>query len=250
MAAFPKYHELICNTYTPTFIASSEPCVLQSYPLVTKSRLQAGGTLFRSVKDGGATNVNDIHLQCVVIPISDSGGVVTQSVDFTITDADGIVTNIPTITQTINLSSSPDTCIQSGFAQLRTELSTNNDVEMPEDDSNDIVPTESDPGGSGTGWVIADESLCMLTSFSGFMSGGEVISDVGTGSIRTGPAYTLFNIARAETEDDGGNTDITKLVEWDGDGWIDYPSPLYEPSYDINGNVVAPHPDCPNPAPI
>jgi len=241
MAAFPKYHELICDTYTPTFVASSAPCVLPSYPLVTKSRLLAGGTLFRSVANGGEADVNQIILQCVVTTVSNVAGLLIQTVDFTITDQDSVVTNIPQFTQQIDTSGSPNVCIPgfNGFTQLRTALNSNGDIDMPLDDT------------SGSGWKqVDDEGFCMLTAFGPWNMADATVLPDGTSAIRTGPSYTLGFIIRAETDSDGGSTEVNAITEWDGSNWVAHPSPLFEPAYDANGDVITPHPDCPNPTPI
>lgn len=238
MAAFPKYHELICDTYTPNFTAGPTPCTLPSYPLVTKSRLQAGGTLFRSVQTGGAANVNNITLQCVVTPVSTVGFVVTENVDFTITDPFGVVYNIPTITQIYD-GGSPEVCIQNGFSQLRTALNSNPVVDMPLDDT------------VGSGWTAAmNESFCLITAFGPTNMAGATVLPDGSGTIRTGPAYTLAHIVDAETGATGEVTTVDAISEWDGDQWVAHPSALYEPALDANGDVITPHPDCPNPTPI
>lgn len=237
MAAFPKYHELICDTYTPNFTAGPTPCTLPSYPLVTKSRLTAGGTFFRSTQTGGAANVNNIILQCTITPVSVVGSIVTENVDFTITDSFGVVTNIPTITQ-IHDTGSPEVCVQSGYAQLRTALNSNNEVDMPLLDTPAVWDQST------------DEGFCMLTAFGPTnMTGATVLPD-GSGAIRTGPAYTLAHIVQAETGDAGEITDINAISEWDGVQWVANPSPLYAPAIDANGDVITPHPDCPNPTPI
>ncbi len=239
MAAFPKYHELICNTYTPTFTAGPQPSILQSTNQVTKSRLLAGGTFFRSVKDGATGSVNNIILECVVIPVSVIGNIVTEDVVFTITDDMGNITTLPTITQQLNAGSPTTICIQSGFAQLRSSLISNPDVVMPLDDS------------ASSGWLQSvNEAFCFITSFGPTnMSGASVLPD-GDSSIRTGPTYTLFHTVQAETGSKGQITDVNSISEWDGIGWGAYPSPLVEPAYDVNGNIIIPHPDCPNPPTI
>jgi len=240
MAAFPKYHELICDTYTPNFTAGPAPCVLPSIQTATKSRLQAGGTFFRSHTDAGTDEVNTIKLRCVVTPISIISGVRTESVVLTITPPTGSAYSLPAITQVINESVSPDVCVGlSGFAQLRTALTSDNYVDMPVDDS------------GGSGWVVADEAYCMITAFIETPMAGALPASGAAPTGRTGPAYTLLHVGDIEDQANGSvSIAVNRLSEWDGTQWIGHPSQLFEPAYDADGNVIAPHPACPNPPPI
>jgi len=245
-AAFPKYHELICDDYTPDFIAGPTPCALPSVQTATKARLEAGGTFFRSVEDGGTADVNQIKLQCIVTPITIDvpAGEVWSSVDFIITNPDNVVTNIPTFTQKIDVSGSPNVCVYNGFAHLRAALTSNGVVNMPVDDSA--------IAGAGSGWKqIDDEGFCMLTTFGPTNMAGSLPSTPASPTGRTGPTFTLLHVGDIE---EGAKGEITiavnRLSEWDGTKWIGHPSDLFEPAYDANGDVIAPHPDCPNPTPI
>lgn len=213
-ALFPKYHELICNTYTPVFVAGPSPCTLQSGD-TTRSRLADGGTLFRSVENGSTSNVNNIILECIVTPTIGN----VQEVVFKITDPLGAVTTLPTFTQEYDALAAPDPiCFESGISQLRATLATNLVVTMPTID--DIQPWDA----------ITDDSECLLTSFGPTnLSGAAVLPD-NISPIRTGPAFTLYHVGSAEESATGlPLTVVNTLSEWDGTQWIAHPSTLYDP---------------------
>ena len=216
---FPKYHKLICDTYTPDFTASGTPCTLQTGSGYTKSRLLKGGTFFRSIQTGATSNVNNIHLTCVVTDVTVIGSpptnIITENVDFTITDVLGQVTTLPTFQQAI-FTGSPIACVENGFDNLRTKmgLSGQSVIEIPNSDAD------------GSGWIIADEEECMLTSFD-FDMGGAVVLDNGSSTMRTGPAFTLFYISTMETTATGGITTVDTISEWDDVQWLPHPSTLY-----------------------
>jgi len=217
---FPKYHELVCDTYTPNFAASGEICVLQTTKEVTKARKEAGGTFFRSVKDGGSGNVNNITLECLVTAGSPPG---TDNVVFKITDIDAIEVVDRTV-YTIEFtqdSGSPCSIGDDGIKKLRGILNAGSPnypypVIMPEVDN-------EQPWDAAT-----QDAHCTIAEFTPAVSmGGAKVLPDGSVSIRTGPAFTLFHIQTAETGTKGEITDVNALSEWDGVQWIAYPSELY-----------------------
>ena len=264
MAGFPKYHELICDTYTPDFTASSTPCTLQT-TTESRSRLVGGGTFFRSVDVQTAYDVDNIKLECTVTAAPSEGDNSVDDVEFKVTDAFSVVTtyNFQQKYDTVEMS-----CTLNGVSQLRSLLSNNPIVNMP------ILDTQQ-PWNSSI-----DDSDCLLSSFgSTNMSGGNG-PPVPTIAVRTGPAYSLFHISDSEIvtitftvatlaerlalssaqvtdvahqtggpeagyyiltginpanesdwtsidPNDGTLQPTNKVVEWDGDNWITYPSTLY-----------------------
>jgi hypothetical protein len=224
MASFPKYHELICNTYTPDFTAGSTSCTLQSAPLVTKSRLVAGGSFFRSVKDGGTGNVNAIVLECILTP---RGG--SPDVDdgiLRITNVDGTIQDVPFVQK---YGGGSPHCIINGVDALRTALSGNTIVTMPLLD--DVQPWDAS----------TNDAACEMSAFGPTPMGGATVLPDATAAIRTGPAYSLFHVLQAETGDKGEITDVDAISEWDGTEWVAHPSPQYE--LDSDGNIT-PDPGC------
>ena len=238
-AIFPKYHELICKTYTPDFTASGTPCTLQSAALVTRSRLPIGGTFFRSKQNGSVGDVNKIRLKCEITDVTVVGSpptnIITEDVVFTITDQRpdvDVVTILPTFQQRL-FTGSPIKCVENGFDNLRTALVGNLLVTMPADDTSDSASGDPDIDLNlqASGWVLADEDECFLTSFESNLTGATVLTLAGSPAIRTGPAFTLFHINGAETENDGGITTLNGVSEYDGTQWIAYPSTLYDPDF-------------------
>ncbi len=215
-ALFPKYHELICNTYTPPFVAGTSPSLIGSGD-ITRSRLVAGGTFFRSVDVLFASNVNDIILQCVVVFTGIEGtDTNVYDVDFTITDPVGNITIIPTFTQKYNTDI--NSCVQNGVSILRSLLASNSIVNMPTTDVQQSWNASS------------NDSDCLLSSFGPTkMSGGAGVP-TDTDSIRSGPAFTLFHVYESEENNANGSlTLLNQMIEWDGTQWINHPSTLYSP---------------------
>ena len=214
---FPKYSEYVCNTYPDNgFEASGENCVLQTSPEVTKARLIAGGTFFKSVKDGGSGNVNNITLECIVTAGSPPG---TDNVVLNITDVDGSIQPI-SFTQ---IGGSP--CGENGINNLRDILNAGSPtypyaVMMPEID--DVQSWDA----------ATQDAECVITNFGPIKMGtglsvvAKVLPD-GSADIRTGPTFTLFHIQKAETGNTGEVTTVDAVSEWDGAQWITYPSELY-----------------------
>jgi len=218
---FPKYHKLVCDTYTPDFTATGENCVLQTVEEVTKARLVQGGTFFRSVKDGGSGDVNNIMLECVVAAGSPPG---TDNVVFKITDIDAIEVVDRTV-YTIEFtqdSGSPCSIGDDGIKKLRDVLNAGSPnypypVIMPEVDN-------KQPWDAST-----QDAHCTIAEFTPAVSmGGATVLPDGSVSIRTGPSFTLFHIQNAETGNKGEITAVDALSEWDGVQWIAYPSELHE----------------------
>jgi len=243
MASFPKYNPLICGNYSPNFTAGAVPCTLQSVARVARARLLAGNTFFRSVQTAAFVDVNSINLNCTVTPLGIVGTVQSEQVDLIITDEFGVVNPTISIIQEIDLGS-PTTCISHGPSLLRAALTGNPSVIMP----------PSDDGDGGSGWSIVGPTPpnlepCFIIPFNANLSGGIGLPPGGDGSsIRTGPTFTLMHIQEAETGPAGEiDINVNEISEWDGTQWIAHPSSLHNVAIDAQGNIIAPHPDCPNP---
>ena len=242
MAAFPKYSKYICNTYPDNgFVAGPQSCVLPSGD-VKRSRLAAGGSFYRSVETGATSDVNNISLTCTVTFRETVGDIDFYDVVFDYTDDTGAPQ--PTITVEQRYDTLNTIYTLNGITQLRAALSGNSIVRMPTDDS----------GTAGSGYTSVSDAD-HISSFSGTMSGGLQLpvsggSPVDLDTIRTGPTYTLAHIAQSDTAENGDWVDINAISEWDGSQWTEHPSSLHEPFIDGNGDVVVPHPDCPNPPEI
>lgn len=208
---FPKYHELICDTYTPNFVAGATPCTMSSEN-VSRSRLVAGGTFFRSIEHGAVYPNNSIILECIVTLVSDISDIQTYDVVFNVTDKDGIVTPY-TFQQKYN--SDLSTCITNGVTTLRDKLATNPIVNMPIIDV--IEPWDA----------ATDDNPCLLTSFSKTALDGGVGLPIPPPTIRTGPTFTLYHANLWDGNDDGTSKMYNKIFEWDGVQWIAHPSILY-----------------------
>ena len=221
MAAFPLYSPLICPNifYKPDFLAGSTPCTLQSGD-VTRSRLLIGGSFFRSTEAAGNDNVNGILLTCTVTLIDTTGDIETYDVDFDYTDANGTPLTTITVAQVYNT----DTLIYTtnGIDSLRAALVGNLIVTMP---TVDVANTET-----GWGGYNSSSDSDHITAFTQTPMEDALTLPTGPSGIRTGPTYTLYHIARADTAADGSWEDINAISEWDGVNslWIAHPSTLYE----------------------
>ena len=210
MAAFPKYHELICNTYTPDFTAGPASCVLQT-GVEKRSRRVAGGSFFRSV-EVGSTN-NGIEIECIVTP--DVGN--SENVEFKYTDQNGNPQTPITFAQEYDAIGTPPSCLLNGINQLRAALAGNSILTMP------TIDTQQ-PWNS-----TLDDAECKLTSFGPFNLLGASGPPVPSSAIRTGPSYTLYHIGGSEDGvSDGTIAASNYIIEWDGNAWVSHPSTLYE----------------------
>ena len=238
MAAFPLYSPLICPPgWEPDFVAGATQCTLQTGN-VKRSRLEIGGSFFRSVETAASFPVNEIELTCIVI-LTGNEGVDTDvySVDFSITDPINGTITIPTFTQKYNNDTGSCVAGFDGPGQLRTKISAGSPpyvISMPEIDNPAL-------------WDSSTDDACLLTSFGGspivLLDGGVGLPIYSSG-IRTGPTYALFHIDNADTAENGDNVTVNEISEWDGinNQWISHPSTSYE--IDSAGNIT-PTPPCP-----
>lgn len=233
MAAFPLYSPLICPPgWEPDFTAGATQCTLQSGN-VTRSRITAGGTFFRSVETAGSATVNNIVLSCTITLTGTVGDIDTYDVIFNYTDPLGVSQTPITVEQKID-TGAPGGVTLSGIDELRTALSGNSIVTMPLNDT-------PEP------WVAATDDADFLSAFGGSpevnMTGGVGLPIYSSG-IRTGPTYALFHIDNADTAENGDNVTVNEISEWDGinNQWISHPSTSYE--IDSVGNIT-PTPPCP-----
>ncbi len=215
MAAFPLYSPLICPPgWQPDFAAGSEACALQTGD-VSRARLVAGGSLFRSVETAGSADVNNIILQLIVgTPVS-VGDIDTSSIDLIIS---GPMVGSPTITisSTQAWNTNTTSCVAggNGVSNLRAAvLLANTIITMPPIDT--------------TVWT---DSTCLMASFGPTNMSGGIGLPIYSSSIRTGPTYALFHVANADTAEDGTFEAVDAISEWDGinNKWISHPSTLYE----------------------
>ena len=236
MAAFPLYSPLICPPgWEPDFVAGSESCVLQSGN-VTRSRLIAGGSLFRSVETAGSADVNNITLQLIVgSPVTD-GDIDTSTLDL-IVSGPMVGSPVITISTTQAWNTNLSSCSLNGVDRLRAAvLVADTIITMPPVD----IPST---------WT---DSTCLMTSFTETMSGGAGLpisggSPVSFESIRTGSTYNLYHVANADTVEDGSNEAVNAISAWNQFtlSWDTFPIPaedLYE--IDSAGNIT-PTPPCP-----
>lgn len=234
MAAFPLYSPLICPPgWEPTFTAGSTPCTLQSGD-VTRSRLTAGGALFRSVETAATENVNNIWVSCELNQTSHNpSGNTVYDVILNYTNADGDAQTPIVVTSGQVYDNVGGSYTTNGIDTLRGALVGNSILTMP---TTDIPST----------WTPASDA----DSITSFGSPASLNLDGGAGlpansdGIRTGPTYALFHVANADTADDGSNEEVNEISEWDGvnNEWVPHPSLQYE--IDSDGNIT-PTPPCP-----
>lgn len=246
MSTFPKYHELICDTYTPPI--SSLPAALGTTDLA-KSRAYELFLLFRSVETADKYPVNSIRVEIVLDSISVIGDITTYSVVLTLSD--GLSnTTVHNFTQAIEDDGEGGvTCIEDGMVQLHAIIDPLPYIEMPVRDNQILI--DDGLGGTDPWFAPSHERTCIVPNFGPvFLSGGDgELPDPST--IITGPAYSLYHIDFSEAENIVGDIEhINKIIEWNGSEWEYFPSVQFVPAFDANGNVITPHPDCPNPTPI
>ncbi len=211
-ALFPKYHELICDTYTPAFIPGPAPCVLSSGN-VSRARLVAGSAFFRSVEVKSSVDVNEIILECNITKLENGPDFWSENVDFKIIDPAGNITIIPTFRQRTETGS----CLANGFVQLRNLLRYNPVVNMPKIDVQQPWNNLTDEG-------------CFVRAFPPTKMAGAVGEPIDIPPIRTGPTFTLFHKNQSEQNSDTGEFEpLNEMVEWTGTQWIPHPSTLYHP---------------------
>jgi len=197
---------IVCQTYIPDFVAGATLCTLQVFS-ERKSRLEAGGTLFRSVEVG--TPTNNISISC---EWQTALGEQTSIPD-DVTQVEVVITDGTTI-ETYNTPQSytDPNWVVSAIPDLRNQINTTNPsslIRMPEFDTDerfvepvDIVDT-----------VDADH-LAEFTAPN--LSGGNGAPDVaGLVGLRTGPSFSLVLIDSSEINNDDGTFDnIDTPIYW------------------------------------
>ena len=213
---------------------------------MTRARLQAGGTFFRSAKTGGIENVNNITVSCTVVQTSgDGSGDDVYSVTLNYTDSDGNLGSPATATQVFD--NVGDSYTTNGIDGLRGKMATNTILTMPEDDT------------GSSGWFAATDDADHITQFGAgsppellSLEGGTTLptsggSPISFESIRTGATDALFHVANADTAEDGSQEEVNTISAWNPFTlrWDAFPLPdedLYE--IDSDGNIT-PTPTCP-----
>lgn len=226
MSLFPKYHELICDTYTPAFTAGTTQAALGSSDF-TKSRASeifgGQGLLFRSIDTLESYPANSIRIGIVVTNAGTVGDVTTYDVVVTITDGFGSTT-VHNFTQKIDDDGvNPATCAEDGMVQLHAIVDPLLFMEMPVRDKQTDV--------DGAEWFAPlHERVCIVPNFVATFLTGAAGSLPNPPSVRTGPSFTLHHVNFSESENIVGDIElINKVIEWDGTQWIDHPSTLYSP---------------------
>lgn len=192
----PKH--IVCQTYIPDFVADATVCTLQVFS-ERKSRLEAGGTLFRSVEVG--TPTNNISVSCEWQTI---GGVQTSIPD-DVAQVKVIITDGVTIETYITPQSYSDpNWVVNAIPNLRDQINTTNPsslIRMPEFDTNEqfVEPVDI------VTLVDADHlAEFVATNLSGGNGSPEV---AGLSGLRTGPVFSLVLIDSSEINNEDGKFD-------------------------------------------
>ena len=195
--------------YTPSFVASDAPCVLQSF-VETRSRgLSLNGLFFRSRQCG---NFNNIHITCVLINSITSFSTTIETFQVRFTE-NSVVFGPYDFEQHLTVSTegpSTETVTLNGVDQLRAVINAHAVTFHMPNDGFDVEDNATEP----------DKLTHFAASLTGGLTGPIDASSLNT--IRTGPKYSLICIT--STEDENGNpiTPSEKISMWDGNNWIPF----------------------------
>lgn len=212
---------ITCGFYEPDFEGGNEPCNLKIFS-ETRSRLEAGGTLFRSIAVGLSTN--DIAIESIL----EGDCSMTINVYYN-----------GTLEETFNAGqscSSPWSV--NAITTLRATINSGSTlIEMPTSDVNGIawnsIADDSDH--------LSAFSLTLLTGGNGAPTNPNNYS--GGQKVRTGPIYSMIYIDTSEEGSaNGSSVDVQLTKYFNGGCWKSF-DPLV-PDCGPSG-ACPPSPECP-----